>query len=112
MLDMGILAGQNIKSLKGNIAFLGSFALLYPIISATGAIFLAKTLGMDIGNALLFTTLVSSASFIAVPAAMRISVPQANMSLLLPMSLGITFVFNIIFGVPLYLSAINYIWGL
>ncbi len=112
MLDMGILAGQKLSSLKGNVAFLGSFALLYPPISAAFAIVIAKLIGMTTGNALLFTTLVSSASFIAVPAAMRISVPQANMSLLLPMSLGITFVFNIIFGAPIYLAAINYVWGI
>jgi len=111
MLDMGILAGQKIKSLKGNVLFLGSFALLYPLISATAAIYLARLIGLGHGNALLFTVLVSSASFIAVPAAMRMAVPKANMSLLLPMALGITFVFNIIFGIPIYMTAINYVWG-
>jgi hypothetical protein len=111
MLDMGLLAGQKIKSLKNNFFFLASFALAYPVISAALAIMLAKFLGMSVGNALLFTTLVSSASFIAVPAAMRMAVPQANMGIILPMSLGITFVFNIIFGVPLYLPTIQYLWA-
>ncbi len=111
MLDMGIIAGQKIQDFKGNIFFLGSFALFYPVVAGTLAIFVAHAVGLSIGNALLFTTLVSSSSFIAVPAAMRIAVPQANMSLLLPMTLGITFVFNIIFGAPLYLSMINYVWG-
>jgi len=111
MLDMGLLAGQKIKSLKNNFFFLASFALAYPVISAALAILLAKFLGMSVGNALLFTTLISSASFIAVPAAMRMAVPQANMGIILPMSLGITFVFNIIFGVPLYLPTIQYLWA-
>lgn len=112
MLDMGLLAGQKITSLKGNILFLGSFALLYPVLAAAFAIPLAKLMGLGVGNALLFATLVSSSSFIAVPAAMRMAVPQANMGLLLPMTLGITFVFNIILGVPLYLPVINYVWSL
>lgn len=112
MLDMGLMAGQKIKSLKGNVAFLGSFALIYPVFAAIVAILLARLLGMSVGNAFLFTTLVSSASFIAVPAAMRMAVPQANMGLLLPMSLGVTFVFNIVFGIPLYLPIINYVWSL
>jgi hypothetical protein len=111
MLDMGLLAGQKIKSLKNNFLFLFSFALAYPVVSASFAILIAKCLGMTVGNALLFTTLVSSASFIAVPAAMRMAVPQANMGIILPMSLGITFVFNIIFGVPIYLPTIQYLWG-
>lgn len=109
---MGLLAGQKITSLKGNILFLGSFALLYPVLAAAFAIPLAKLMGLGVGNALLFATLVSSSSFIAVPAAMRMAVPQANMGLLLPMTLGITFVFNIILGVPLYLPVINYVWSL
>ena len=112
MLDMGLIAGQKLSSFKGNIVFLGSFALFYPLVAAVFAIPLARFLGMNVGNALLFTTLVSSSSFIAVPAAMRIAVPQSNMSLLLPMTLGITFVFNIILGVPIYLPVIKYIWGL
>ncbi len=111
MLDMGILAGQKLSALKGNILFLGSFALFYPVISAAIAIFIAHLIGLAEGDALLFTTLVSSASFIAVPAAMRISVPQANMSLLLPMSLGITFVFNIILGTPIYFAIIHCLWN-
>lgn len=112
MLDMGILAAQRIKGIKGNMLFLGSFALFYPIVSAVFAIFIAKFIGLNIGNAFLFTTLVSSSSFIAVPASMRLAAPQANIGILLAMSLGITFVFNIILGPPIYLPLIKYIWGL
>jgi uncharacterized protein len=112
MLDMGLIAAQRIKGIKGNILFLGSFALFYPIVSSVFAIFIAKFIGLSIGNAFLFTVLVTSSSFIAVPAAMRLAVPKANMGVALPMSLGITFVFNIIFGAPLYLPMIKYVWGL
>lgn len=112
MLDMGILAAHKIKGIKGNILFLGSFALFYPIISAVFAILLAKIIGLNIGNAFLFTTLVSSCSFIAVPSSLRLTTPEANMGILLAMSLGITFVFNIIFGPSIYLPVIQYLWGL
>lgn len=81
MLDMGLVAAQKIKGLKGNILFLGSFALFFPICSALIAALIAKVMGLSIGNAFLFTTLVSSSSFIAVPASMRLAVPQANMSI-------------------------------
>lgn len=110
MLDMGIVAGQKISGLKQNFWFLSCFALLYAPIAAALGIAIAKLIGLSIGDALLFTTLVSSASFIAVPAAMRLSVPQANMGIVIPMALGITFVFNIVFGVPLYLPVIQYFW--
>jgi hypothetical protein len=71
----------------------------------------AKLIGLDAGNALLLTILVASASYIAVPAAMRLAVPQANMSLLLPMALGLTFSLNITLGIPFYYAIIERLWG-
>jgi hypothetical protein len=59
----------------------------------------------------LFAVLCASASYIAVPAAMRLAVPQANMSLLLPMALGLTFSLNITLGIPLYYAVIERLWG-
>lgn len=112
MLDMGLIAGQKVKKIKGNILFLGSFALLYPVIFSIIAIVIARLMGLGIGDAFLFTVLVSSASFIAVPASMRLAAPKANLGIMISMSLGITFVFNIIFGAALYLPLINYIWQL
>ena len=70
-----------------------------------------KEIGMEQGNALLFAVLCASASYIAVPAAMRLAVPQANMSLLLPMALGLTFSLNITLGIPLYYAVIERLWG-
>ncbi len=110
MLDMGLLAGSKISSLKQSGLFLSIFALLYPICASVLGIILAKLLGLEAGNALLLTVLTASASYIAVPAAVRLAVPEANLSLLLPMSLGITFSFNIIFGIPLYYSIIERFW--
>lgn len=112
MLDMGLIAAQKVKKIKGNIVFLGSFALLYPVIFSFIAALLARLLGLSLGNAFLFTVLVTSASFIAVPASMRLAAPKANLGIMISMSLGITFVFNIIFGAALYLPLINYVWNL
>ena len=70
-------------------------------------ILIAKIIGMSAGNALLFAVLCASASYIAVPAAMRMSVPEANPSLYVSSALGITFPFNIIVGIPLYLNIIK-----
>lgn len=110
MLDMGLLAGRRINELKQSGLFLSLFALLYPIFASFVGIGIAFALGLAEGDALLMTILIASASYIAVPAAMRMAVPQANMSLLLPMSLGITFTFNVAFGIPLYFSIIKLIW--
>lgn len=102
MLDMGIVSAGKLYALKKTGIFLTIFALLYPLTSAIIAILTAYLLELSQGNALLLTILVSSGSYIAVPAAMRLAVPEANMSLLLPMTLGVTFTFNIIVGIPLY----------
>ena len=68
-------------------------------------------IGMSLGDALLFVMLCASASYIAVPAAVRLSIPDANPSLYVPMSLAITFPFNIIVGLPLYLSTLKLFWS-
>ncbi len=110
LLDMGIIAGSKLTSLRQFGVFLSSFALIYPLVAAMCMIIIAKLAGISAGNALLFTILGASASYIAAPAAMRFAVPQVNMGLLLPMVLGITFTFNIIFGIPLYNYIIQRIW--
>ncbi|GAB4234287.1 MAG: sodium-dependent bicarbonate transport family permease [Ekhidna sp.] len=111
MLDMGLLAARRIKELKQAGGFVVSFATLFPPIIGVFAIFISYALGYSPGDALLQTVLLASASYIAVPAAMRMAVPQANMSVLLPMSLGITFTFNISVGIPLYYFLIQSIWA-
>lgn len=111
MLDMGLLAARRMGDLRKSGTFLALFALCYPVLIGSLGVLAASLLGLDKGDALLFTILAASASYIAVPAAMRMAVPQANMSLLLPMSLGITFSFNISLGIPLYYAMIQRFWA-
>ena len=75
--------------------------------NAIVGIIIAKLIGMTPGNALLFAVLSASASYIAVPAAMRMTVPEANPSLYVSMALALTFPFNIIIGIPLYMNIIK-----
>jgi uncharacterized protein len=107
LLDMGLVAARRIRDLKQTGFFLIGFAILMPMGNAVIGILLAKLVGMGPGNALLFAVLCASASYIAVPAAMRMTVPQANPSLYVSMALAITFPFNIIIGIPMYLQAIK-----
>jgi uncharacterized protein len=107
LLDMGLVAARRIQDLKETGMFLIGFAILMPIANAFIGIVLAKVIGMEQGDALLFAVLCASASYIAVPAAMRMTVPEANPSLYVSMALAITFPFNIIVGIPLYLQSIK-----
>lgn len=107
LLDMGLLAGSKLNSLKESGLFLFLFALLFPVFNAMIGIGASWLLGLNVGDGLLMTILFASASYIAVPAAMRVAVPQANMSLLIPMSLGITFPFNILVGIPMYYGILS-----
>lgn len=110
MLDIGILAAKRLQDLKQSATFLIPFAFIIPLINGFLAIVTSYFLHLSIGNALLLTAITASASHIAVPAAMRISIPQANPGLYIPMALAITFPFNIIIGLPLYMSIIRYFW--
>ncbi len=111
LLDMGLVAARKIYELKKVGMFLIVFALLMPIINASVAITLGYYFSLSKGDAFLLALLSGSASYIAVPAAMRLSVPQANPGIYLPLSLAITFPFNISLGIPLYYYFINLIWG-
>ncbi|MEO0164172.1 MAG: sodium-dependent bicarbonate transport family permease [candidate division WOR-3 bacterium] len=111
LLDMGIVAGRRFWDIKNMGFFLIAFAILIPLTNAFISIGLAKLFGFSKGDALLYSVLCASASYIAVPAAMRLSVPEANPSIYVTMSLAITFPFNIIVGIPLYYHIINILWG-
>ena len=110
LLDMGLVSARRLGAIKQLGAFPIGFALAVPLASAALAILLARLIGLGCGDALLFTTLCASASYIAVPAAMRMALPEANPGLYVTMSLAITFPFNIILGLPLYMGVINHIW--
>lgn len=109
LLDMGMVAARRIKDLSKTGSFLIAFSIFMPVANAIVGIIIAKLIGISVGNALLFAVLCASASYIAVPAAMRMSVPQANPSLYVSMALALTFPFNIIVGIPLYMSIIKLI---
>ena len=110
LLDMGLVAARRIKDLQKTGFFLIAFAILIPVLNAGIGLLIAKFIGMSQGNALLFAVLCASASYIAVPAAMRMTVPEANPSLYVSTALAVTFPFNIIVGIPLYLYGINLLW--
>ena len=110
LLDMGLIAARRLDALRSSGAFLGGFAVVVPLLAATAAIGAAAAMRLTVGDALLFTVLCASASYIAVPAAMRVALPKANPSLYLPMSLALTFPFNIALGIPLYYAVITAFW--
>lgn len=109
LLDMGLVAARRIKDLTKTGSFLIGFSIFLPVFNAIIGILIAKILGFEQGNALLFAVLCASASYIAVPAAMRLTVPEANPSLYVSMALALTFPFNIIVGIPLYLEIIKHL---
>ena len=111
LLDMGLIAAKRIRDLQKTGIFLVSFAILIPILNAAIGTAIAYGIHMPKGDALLFAVLCASASYIAVPAAMRMSVPQANPSLYISTALAVTFPFNIVLGIPLYLFGITWLWG-
>ena len=111
LLDMGLVAARKIHELKKVGFFLIGFALIMPIVNASVAVGLAYFFELEKGDAFLLALLSASASYIAVPAAMRLSVPQANPGIYLPLSLAVTFPFNISLGIPLYYFIITKVWG-
>ena len=104
LLDMGLSAGRSLM-LNRHLLSLGLFAfgVVMPVISALLALGLATLIGLQVGSAFLLMVLAASASYIAVPAAMRIALPQAQPGVYLSLSLGVTFPFNITVGLPFYL---------
>ncbi|MBD2203357.1 sodium-dependent bicarbonate transport family permease [Calothrix sp. FACHB-1219] len=107
LLDMGMVAARRIKDLGKTGSFLIAFSVFMPVANAIIGIIIAKCIGISEGNTLLFAVLCASASYIAVPAAMRMTVPEANPSLYVSMALALTFPFNIIVGIPLYMNIIK-----
>lgn len=102
MLEMGLVAASRIQDLRRTGAFLVLFGTLVPCLFAVLGILVARAVHLSPGGAMLLGTLAASASYIAAPAAMRIAVPEANPSYSLAASLGVTFPFNVVVGVPLY----------
>jgi hypothetical protein len=107
LLDMGLLASKRISALRETGFATVLAAVLIPLASATAAIGLSWALSLSLGDAFLLTVLSASASYIAVPAALRVAIPKANAGLYVPMALAITFPLNLVIGFPLYLSILQ-----
>jgi hypothetical protein len=102
LLEMGLIVSRQVGELKRRGVFLVVFGLGMPLLSAMLGLGTGLLLGLSVGGMTLLATLAASASYIAVPAAMRIAVPEANPAISLAGALGVTFPFNILAGIPFY----------
>lgn len=110
LLDMGLLCGHRFSDLvRAGVRAVIPALVLPPLLAAT-AIFIARLMGFSPGDTLLLAVLAGSASYIAVPAALRVALPEANPGIYVPMALAVTFPFNIIVGIPLYAFVIQSLW--
>lgn len=111
LLEMGIITAAQLTGLRRYGIFLLAFGIGMPLFSALVGTATAWSLGLSIGGTAILATLAASASYIAVPAAMRISVPEANPTLSLTAALGITFPFNVLIGIPIYHAMATWVHG-
>lgn len=112
LLDMGLIAGRGLRGGRGVITpALVGFGALMPLIGSVFGLAAGLLLGLQTGGVVLFMVLSASASYIAVPAAMRVALPEANPSIYLTMSLAITFPFNLTLGIPIYIAAATALTG-
>ncbi|MBY0563126.1 MAG: sodium-dependent bicarbonate transport family permease [Hyphomonadaceae bacterium] len=111
LLDMGLVASRRLAEASQLRFSMVVFAIGWPLLSAGVALLAADAAGLSIGDGALLAVLAASASYIAAPAAMRIALPQADAGVYLPMSLGVTFPFNLIVGIPLYHAVARVLLG-
>lgn len=112
LLGLGLEAATRLHEFKQVGVFLFAFGVLMPLFSGlVGALIGHYALGFSQGGALLVAVLVASASYIAVPPAVKLAIPEANPSFYLTLSMGITFPFNVLFGIPLYAKFLEKIMG-
>jgi len=111
LLEMGLVAGRRLGDLRKVGPFLAVFGVVMPLLHGGLGVVLGRYAGLGVGGTTLMGVLAASASYIAAPAAMRLSLPEANPALYLTSSLAITFPFNITVGIPLYYGAARYLIG-
>ncbi len=109
LLEMGMVAGQRFGDLRRVGPFLVAFGILLPLVHGLLGVVLGRYVGLSLGGTTLMGVLAASASYIAAPAAIRLSLPEANPALYLTSSLAITFPFNITLGIPFYYAAARYL---
>lgn len=112
LLDMGLVAGRGLRQSRGVMTpGLLAFGVVMPVVGAIVGALAGLLLGLSTGGVMLMMVLSASASYIAVPAAMRVAVPEADPGIYLTLSLAITFPFNLTLGLPLYLAAARAVTG-
>lgn len=102
LLEMGVMAAARLGELKHSVAFVVAYGVFFPLLGALLGGGLGGLMGLSTGGVILLAVLGASSSYIAVPAAMRSALPQANHSIAITSSLGVTFPFNVVVGIPLY----------
>src|SRR3989344_6905917 len=111
LLDMGLSTARNLPAVRQQSPWLLAYAVLGPITHATLALGLAWLVAVPAGDAVLLMVLAASASYIAVPAVVRYAIPEADPSLYVSLSLGLTFPLNIVLGIPLYTQVVQGLWA-
>lgn len=109
LLEMGMVTARRIKGFRKHGLYLFFFGIIVPLINGLIVSYLSGFITEDIGNRLLFAILGAGASYIAVPATMKLAEPRADAGIYIPMALGITFPFNISIGMPIYFAFIEYL---
>ena len=102
LLDMGLQVAKRIPELKNQSISLLVYAFIAPLIHSAIALVLCLIFNVSVGNTALLMVLAASASYIAVPAVVKFAIPEANPSIYFGLSLGLTFPFNVLFGIPFY----------
>lgn len=111
LLEMGVAAAMRLAGLKERAAGLLAFGVLMPLVGGVAGVAMGHWCGLGLGGAALMGTLGASASYIAAPATARAAIPQANPALYLTASLGVTFPFNVLLGIPLYAQLAQWFWS-
>ena len=111
LLDMGMTAARRLRDLREVGAFLVAFGVLMPLVHGALGVWAGLATGLSVGGAAVLGAMVSSASYIAAPAAIRVGLPEANPAYYLTAALGITFPFNLTVGIPVYLALAEALGG-
>jgi hypothetical protein len=107
LLEMGMITAKRFSTFRQHGLFVFLFAIFVPLVNGCVVAYTSSYITTDIGNRFIFSILAASASYIAVPAAMRLAAPKSDPGLYIPMALGVTFPFNITIGMPLYYLIIH-----
>jgi uncharacterized protein len=107
LLEMGMVTAKRFSSFRQYGLFLSAFAIVIPAFNGCVAAYLSCFITDSVGNRFIFAILAASASYIAVPAAMRLAAPKSDPGLFIPMALGVTFPFNITVGMPIYFMIVS-----